>query len=450
MIKKLSLIVFSLLFFVMMLNLTFAAYPEPFVTNGVADVAIVVGSGTGVSATDTVAATDLGSSLDAKISQNGGTVMVVRDVDISSVSNKNLIVVGNPCYNSVAASLLGSSSPLCRDAFASLTGAGAGKYLIQVFNSPYASGKIAMLIAGYDAADTTNGVNRVKEGMESTSVGAKVIYPIVTDDGGTNIDLCANFQECNSVGLKTCSGSSGYKTCGDYNSDGCLEWSSVTYCSSSQTCSSGQCISSCTPSCSGKQCGSNGCGGSCGTCSTGQTCSNTGACTPVTSIDLNNSFSPVIPNNTNEICQENDTKYYDCSNGMKVLWGKCLNSKMIYIASPESQCIEKCLTGCLVDNICYQVMSKMESAGEKVYCSVAKKVEKQKEDWAACEQNFECKSNLCIDGECNTIKELTKQASGIQSFLSKIMCRLGAMFRIESYDNCMLKYVGINETTTTA
>ena len=53
---------------------------------------------------------------------------------------------------------------------------------------------------------------------------------------------CSN--ECSS-GSKTCVGN-GYKTCGNYDSDSCLEWSSVTSCSSSQTCSNGQCVASTT------------------------------------------------------------------------------------------------------------------------------------------------------------------------------------------------------------
>ena len=44
-----------------------------------------------------------------------------------------------------------------------------------------------------------------------------------------------------------------------------------------RTCSSGVCISQCSPNCNNKECGDNGCGGSCGSCSTGRTCSS-GVC----------------------------------------------------------------------------------------------------------------------------------------------------------------------------
>jgi len=51
---------------------------------------------------------------------------------------------------------------------------------------------------------------------------------------------CSN--ECSSSGSKTCSGS-GYKTCGNYDSDSCLEWSTITNCGTDETCSGGSCVS---------------------------------------------------------------------------------------------------------------------------------------------------------------------------------------------------------------
>lgn len=43
-------------------------------------------------------------------------------------------------------------------------------------------------------------------------------------------------------GAKQCSGTSGYQTCGDYNSDSCTEWGTATACSSGETCLSGECV----------------------------------------------------------------------------------------------------------------------------------------------------------------------------------------------------------------
>ncbi len=66
---------------------------------------------------------------------------------------------------------------------------------------------------------------------------------------------CSN--TCSTNGSKQCSGS-GYQVCGNYDSDSCLEWSSVSSCSFGYTCSNGACIQapttnqtqSCTDQCS--------------------------------------------------------------------------------------------------------------------------------------------------------------------------------------------------------
>jgi len=47
-------------------------------------------------------------------------------------------------------------------------------------------------------------------------------------------------NECPQEGLKQCSGN-GYRTCGNYDSDSCLEWSSVTACPEETTCQNGEC-----------------------------------------------------------------------------------------------------------------------------------------------------------------------------------------------------------------
>jgi len=78
----------------------------------------------------------------------------VSDSEVSSVSSKNLVVVGGSCINAVAAKLLGGS--LCGADFTTKTDVGAGAFLIQAFTSPYANNKIAVLVAGYNAGDTTN------------------------------------------------------------------------------------------------------------------------------------------------------------------------------------------------------------------------------------------------------------------------------------------------------
>ncbi len=67
------------------------------------------------------------------------------DSEISDVKAQNLIVVGGPCVNSVAASLLGNPAD-CTEGFT------PGKARVKLFEQ--ANGKVAMLVAGYSGEDT--------------------------------------------------------------------------------------------------------------------------------------------------------------------------------------------------------------------------------------------------------------------------------------------------------
>jgi hypothetical protein len=98
-------------------------------------------------------------------------VITVKDSEVSSVSGSNLIVVGGSCVNTVAAQVLGVASGTCGDAFTAATGVAANGALIQVATSPLATSKIAMLVAGYDAADTVKAATYVTAEKPSTAVG---------------------------------------------------------------------------------------------------------------------------------------------------------------------------------------------------------------------------------------------------------------------------------------
>lgn len=80
--------------------------------------------------------------------------VLVKDSEVSSVSSKNLIVVGGSCINSAAAALVGGS--YCGADFTTATGVGSGQFLIKGYSSSTLTSKMALLVAGYEAADTVN------------------------------------------------------------------------------------------------------------------------------------------------------------------------------------------------------------------------------------------------------------------------------------------------------
>jgi len=67
------------------------------------------------------------------------------DSEVSDYMAQNLIVVGGPCVNTVAASLMGNPAN-CAEGFEE------GKAMIKLFN--HDNGKVALLVAGYSATDT--------------------------------------------------------------------------------------------------------------------------------------------------------------------------------------------------------------------------------------------------------------------------------------------------------
>jgi hypothetical protein len=95
------------------------------------------------------------------------------DTEISSVSAQNMIVVGGPCANSVAAQLMGNPDP-CYEGFEE------GKAIIKLYEN---GGKVAMLVAGATALDTRRASRVLAEydqyslsGMETEVVGTSTTF----------------------------------------------------------------------------------------------------------------------------------------------------------------------------------------------------------------------------------------------------------------------------------
>jgi hypothetical protein len=97
--------------------------------------------------------------------------VAVSDAEVASVSSKNLIVVGGSCVNTVAADLLGGA--LCGANFEEAAGASAGQFVIETFSR--AGGKVATLVAGYNAADTSNAARYLTTQTVDTTVGKKYV-----------------------------------------------------------------------------------------------------------------------------------------------------------------------------------------------------------------------------------------------------------------------------------
>ncbi len=115
---------------------------------------------------------EVGASISVTAGGGLGDILV-KDSEVSSVSSKNLIVVGGSCINSVAANLVGGA--LCGSSWTDETSVGSGQFLIQSFGDAYTTGKIALLVAGYDVADTVNAVTYLRTQTVDTDADNKYI-----------------------------------------------------------------------------------------------------------------------------------------------------------------------------------------------------------------------------------------------------------------------------------
>jgi hypothetical protein len=112
-----------------------------------------------------------GGATSGSVSELGN--VVVTDSEVNSVKTKNLIVVGGTCINTVAAEILGGA--FCGPDFTNNGGVGPDQFLIKVVDSPYTTGQIAMLVAGYEVADTVKAVTYLtSEDPVSTDAGTEL------------------------------------------------------------------------------------------------------------------------------------------------------------------------------------------------------------------------------------------------------------------------------------
>jgi len=97
-------------------------------------------------------------------------VKLDTDSDISTaIQNNDVIIVGGPCINKIAAQALGKTYPACGAA----SGIPENAALIQLFADKFATGKTALLIAGWEADNTDLAARIVQTGLPGATATQK-------------------------------------------------------------------------------------------------------------------------------------------------------------------------------------------------------------------------------------------------------------------------------------
>ncbi len=117
-----------------------------------------------------------------------------------------------------------------------------------------------------------------------------------------------------------------------------------------------------------------------------------------------------------EKCKLGEKQDYICVDGKKISWCSCLNNEWKCINSPESQCqeIKKC-------DGCYDEKKNCLPYGTRTgsdFCDIDGNFYAQLGDKGICKNNYECQTNLCIDGECVSKGTWNKFLSWFKSIFS--------------------------------
>ncbi|MGY4884354.1 MAG: hypothetical protein ACP5NZ_02120 [Nanobdellota archaeon] len=392
-------------------KLTETYYPAPFVVNGVADVAIIYGTQTSTSSLELIQAGNIQEDLNERVNGTLGEALV-KDSDTYLVSTKNWIVVGTPCTNSVIWKSLGLSD--CTSVATKL-GISPGKAAFKSIQG--SNGKLTFLVVGYTTEDLvlavryflTKPVSTTKSYVITVTNSNETIYVgynCTDSDGGKNYYLKGELRDLfnNKSFFDTCimeiNGSLRASPYGSNLSEGyCTEnsYKFETYVCPNG-CREGACIQQQTNS----------------TNNTNppipptkrEICINAGGIWKVFSNGCADSCE-LVRNMRNVACTQVITEGCECGPD------KCWTGTRCELNN-QSTGITTCNSGCLLNQKCYTFGYRKSG----VYCAETNAFIPQLGNEAVCENNFECKSNLCIDSQCMN-----------QGLMKKFMSWLKGSFR---------------------
>lgn len=88
------------------------------------------------------------------------------------------------------------------------------------------------------------------------------------------------------------------------------------------------------------------------------------------------------------------------------------------------------------------------------YCDIDGEMKAQKlrdgNEWASCQNNYECVSNICSYGECVDARAVLEDVSAVKSLVYRVLCRLGNLFNEVEYNQCLVDFLGDTESTSSS
>jgi len=118
-----------------------------------------------------------------------GTVgnMVFKDSEKASWQTRNVVVVGGSCINSAAAEVLKLTYPACESAFTDATNVAAGQFMVAGYADAFTTGKLALVVAGYNGADTLAGAQNLLDNPAKYDTSKKYIGTVASGSGSVDV-----------------------------------------------------------------------------------------------------------------------------------------------------------------------------------------------------------------------------------------------------------------------
>jgi len=114
--------------------------------------------------------------------------------------------------------------------------------------------------------------------------------------------------------------------------------------------------------------------------------------------------------------------------------------KSLFSPKEPSLSPEDC-NACYYNDKCIPHKFRLSVNDSAAYCDLDSSLRLQKAVNETCDDNFECKSNLCSDGECVGVKAAVEEISGLRLFMLKSICKIPNLFSNENYITCMVNEV---------
>jgi len=76
------------------------------------------------------------------------------------------------------------------------------------------------------------------------------------------------------------------------------------------------------------------------------------------------------------------------------------------------------------------------------YCNYDGQVNVQRSGWGACQNNYECESNLCSSGQCVDVQAVAREVGAFRNFIARMLCRLTNLFSDQGYNSCLADALG--------